>query len=352
MSATFLRAFMPGLVGAPVGQPTSEWPLPTSVEWMPAGDHDIRASLGGEPAEVKVSSGPEDAARLDAQLQEILARSSRGECSRPYIDFDHEGKEAAAIPVRFFWADGIRLAVEWTESGAESLKGREYSYFSPEFLLGEDGHPSAIPDHGPIGALVNTPAFQTIQRLAAKQKIASPTEEQPKAIIMKLLLAALAGAKLIPSADNIDDEKASTAVVASLAKRDSDTQTLEASLTTERTAREKAEADLAKCRKDLAEAAVAADVKAGLLKDDATLRAKWVDSYTKDYDGTKALIAGMAEARPAPAARGVPLESIKAAKDAENEDEIVKAYEAEKDPVKRAKLWAKHRDTIVAAARR
>lgn len=46
----------------------------------------------------------------------------------------------------------------------ESLK---YSYFSPEFYLGEDGMPADLPERGPLGALVNEPAFRSIPRIAA-----------------------------------------------------------------------------------------------------------------------------------------------------------------------------------------
>lgn len=344
-----IRAFMSDLVGMPTGySQAAEWPLPTSLEWMPSGEREIEASVNDEARKIKVACDESDAARLDAQLQEMLAKSNRGEASRPFIDFDHEGKEAAAIPVRFFWSDGIRLAVEWTDDGAESLRGRCYSYFSPEFLLGENGHPSALPDYGPIGALVNTPAFQNIERLAASKKIASASEGQPKVDKrMKLLLAALAGAKLIPAADNINDEQASTAVVASLAKRDSDLSTLSASLATERTARETAEASLATTRKQLAELAVEADVKAGRLKDDATLRAKWVDAYTKDFDGTKAMASGFADTKPAPTASGVPLDTVKGAKEHVDRDKVIAEFNAITDAGKRAKFYAENKAILL-----
>jgi phage I-like protein len=70
-------------------------------------------------------------------LQRLLAEARERKRSRPFIDFDHQGKEAAAIPVKFIWDEGIRLEVEWTSAGREAIAGRTYSYFSPEFILGD-----------------------------------------------------------------------------------------------------------------------------------------------------------------------------------------------------------------------
>jgi len=183
---------------------------------------------------------------------------------------------------------------------------------------------------------------------ATAKPIASPPEEQPKAETrMKLLLAALAGAKLIPAAENITDEQASTTVVAALAKRDSDIQTAQASLATERTARETAETELAKTRKALAEMAVESDVKAGRLKDDATLRAKWVDAYTKDFDGTKAMAAGFAETKPAPVASGVLLDTVKGGKETVDSAKVMAEFSAITNASERAAFYAKHKETLL-----
>src|SRR5262245_62002675 len=112
---------------------SGEWTPPDSLEWMPAGRHEVSASLDGKPWKGTVEASPEDADRLDAQLQSLLSESNAGKASRPFVDFNHEGKDAAAIPTKFFWKDGIRLAVEWTAAGLAALKGRVFAYFSPEF---------------------------------------------------------------------------------------------------------------------------------------------------------------------------------------------------------------------------
>ena len=212
-----VQAYHKRLIHALSADSNADAPLPDSLEWMPAGDHVVHCTVDGEPAEVAVTCTDADAARLDAQLQRQLALASEGKASRPFIDFDHEGKEAAAIPVQFFWQDGIRLKVEWTTEGAEALRGRSYSYFSPEFILGDDKHPSELPEVGPIGALVNTPAFQDIERLAAAKSNPEGSASKHQGKSMQLLMAALAEAKLIPSA-KLEDQEAATQVKAALAK--------------------------------------------------------------------------------------------------------------------------------------
>ncbi|HOG92887.1 MAG TPA: phage protease [Opitutaceae bacterium] len=151
--------------------------LPDSIEWMPAGRHLVCCTRDDEPAEVEIEATEADAAKLNEQLQAARKLADEGKASRPFIDFDHEGGEAAAIPVEFFWQDGIRVRVEWTKAGAEAVQGRVYSYFSPEFFADKSGRVTAIPEVGPIGALVNTPAFQRIERLAANL---STTNSEPK----------------------------------------------------------------------------------------------------------------------------------------------------------------------------
>ena len=156
-----IRAF------SPAGVAQDPATLPDSIEWMPAGVHSIFCSCDDEPAEMRIEVTSDLAAQLNEQLQAARALADSGKASRPYIDFDHARGEAAAIPTEFFWQDGIRLRVEWTAAGAAAVSGRVYSYFSPEFFADKSGKVTAIPAVGPIGALVNTPAFQEIERIAA-----------------------------------------------------------------------------------------------------------------------------------------------------------------------------------------
>ena len=139
-----------------------------SIEYAPAGRHTVYASLNYEPGVVTVLVDENAANFLNEPLKSWIEEAEKGKVSRPFIDFDHEGKMAAAIPVKFFWDDGIRLEVEWTDAGREAIEGRNYSYFSPEMMVDwETGQILGLPNSGAIGSLVNTPAFQNIERLAA-----------------------------------------------------------------------------------------------------------------------------------------------------------------------------------------
>jgi phage I-like protein len=60
------------------------------------------------------------------------------------------------------------LALDWTASGRNAISGRDYSYFSPCFLIDENGDPTALPSTGAIGSLVNNPAFRNLARIAAR----------------------------------------------------------------------------------------------------------------------------------------------------------------------------------------
>jgi hypothetical protein len=106
---------------------------------------------------------------------------------KAFYRFDHEGKAASAIPRRFYWDNGIRGEVEWTQAGRNALSGRDYSYFSPEFLIdAKKGVLRGIPAFGPIGALFNAPAFQTIERVSAQHEPSHKNMEP----IMTILVAA------------------------------------------------------------------------------------------------------------------------------------------------------------------
>jgi hypothetical protein len=101
---------------------------------------------------------------LQLDLQKLLRQNVR-----PYVDFDHVGGAAAALPKRFYWTDeGVMLELDWTNAGKTAVSGRDYSYFSPTFLLDESGDPAGLPQAGSIGSLVNNPAFRSIRRIAAR----------------------------------------------------------------------------------------------------------------------------------------------------------------------------------------
>lgn len=276
------------LIRAIAGDPASaDWSPPTSLEWMPGGKHTVWATGGdGKGVEVTSNATPEDAARLDAQLQAQLALAAEGKASRPFIDFDHEGSAASAIPVKFFWQDGIRLAVEWTARGIEALKGRVYSYFSPEYWM--KGETVNLPEVGPIGGLVNTPAYQTIERLAAAMP--DETGKQTKGTQMKELIAklVLAGIMTAPEGEMTDDS-----LVEALKAR------IGAADASAKTATEEAVACKAKLDAHIAARAtevVDEAIKCG--KIDASTKDGWVSAYKANPDTTKSMLGGILAKQP------------------------------------------------------
>ena len=114
------------------------------------------------------------------------------------------------------------------------------------------------------------------------------TNNQPKKE-MKNLIKALVDAKLVASIDASEDTavaqfSAAFATLTASAKEASDRATKAlADL-------EAANGKLAEQTKASAEAAIESAIKAGKIKDDATVRAKWVEALVRDADGTKAML--------------------------------------------------------------
>lgn len=139
----------------------------TTIQYAPAGEHFVFAS--NQPMGIYVRVGADAVEALQAQLVGLLSAAGAGIRSMPYIDLNHDCGAAMAHPVAFRWdaADGILLDLEWTDAGREAVESGAWSYFSPTMVVGEGGAILGFAEPGPIGALVNTPAFQTIQRVAA-----------------------------------------------------------------------------------------------------------------------------------------------------------------------------------------
>lgn len=156
-------------------------PKPKStIQYAPAGEHFVFAS--NRPAGIYVRVGEDSVTALQAQLVGLLSAADAGLRSLPYIDLNHDGGAAMAHPVAFRWdaTDGVLLDLEWTDAGREAVESGAWSYFSPTMVVGDEGAILGFNEPGPIGALVNTPAFQTIQRVAASHAATlSMTTEQP-----------------------------------------------------------------------------------------------------------------------------------------------------------------------------
>lgn len=186
--------------------------LVEDIVFVPIGSHEIEPYvIGGDPKVFKIEltcdNGPGIAARMDATLQSRLA----GDNVRPIIDFDHDvllaGKgPAAAIPTKILFdpTRGLVLELDWTGAGRSAVEDRNYSYFSPVVLVDEaETAPFDIPEKGPIGGLVNEPAFRNIPRIAAAHQAAPHLINDP----MKNLLV-LCGLLSSSDADGTDDDGA------------------------------------------------------------------------------------------------------------------------------------------------
>jgi hypothetical protein len=141
--------------------------------YMPAGQHDINVTQGGEPRTVTVMVTPQSAVALEKQR---LALEAKGK--RPYFDLNHDDEEASFWPVSFYWKDspapGVYVRGEWSDIGAAAIAGKRYRQFSPMFHVDSVFKTPALvacrTDAKPnMGGLVNDPAFKKILPLWAKE---------------------------------------------------------------------------------------------------------------------------------------------------------------------------------------
>lgn len=152
-----------------LGDPTD------SIVFLPKGEWKINPSVNGKSDSVEVMVD-EDTAKV---LQESLETRLK-DTIRPHASFDHRPGPASFLPKAFKWDDerGVMLDVDWTKSGQEAITGRDYSYFSPTFLL-RDKKVIGLPKDGEIGSLTNNPAFRKIQRIAASADV-EPRKDMSK----------------------------------------------------------------------------------------------------------------------------------------------------------------------------
>ncbi len=194
---------------------------PNRIMYFPAGDSKISASVGGEAKEVEVRVDAETALLLQNDLEQRLQGNVR-----PIIDFNHQLGAAAALPKRFEWVEGegVFLELDWTRAGKYAVEGKDYSFFSPTFLLDPEGCPVGLPPEGAIGALTNDPAFRTIERISAKKVLIKPGDEpdnkQNEEEDMELAKA-LVSAGFITEEDSKDTSKIVAAIQAKT-KKESD----------------------------------------------------------------------------------------------------------------------------------
>ena len=137
-----------------------------SIVYLPEGVHQIQATVNGKPQKRTVTVDQRVLASFSEDLASRLARNVR-----PFAGFDHIAGPASFLPKEFRYepGTGLVLDVEWTSAGKAAIEGKDYSYFSPNFLL-MNGIPSGLAGHGEIGSLVNEPAFEAMEKIAASHQ--------------------------------------------------------------------------------------------------------------------------------------------------------------------------------------
>lgn len=167
--------------------------------YLPEGVHQIQATVNGKPQKRTVTVDQRVLASFSEDLASRLARNVR-----PFAGFDHVAGPASFLPKEFRYepGTGLVLDVEWTNAGKAAIEGKDYSYFSPNFLL-VNGIPSGLAGHGEIGSLVNEPAFEAMEKIAASHQtntmdikqlveLGLVPEDQDPASAMEVAKAALA----------------------------------------------------------------------------------------------------------------------------------------------------------------
>lgn len=333
--------------------------LPLSIQWMPPGRRNIIVrGKDGEPKEIEVNVDAAAAQRVQAMFVEMTKASTRGDGDLPYFDFNHDDEEASAHPTDFFWAGddpatgGIHARLTWTDAGEAAIRGRRYRRFSPSFYRNEEtGDIMGAPTN--MGGLVNRAAFTTIQALWAKevqnQPGGLPGKTETTNTNMKGLLVFLAKLGYVTAAE-VDEATAMAQVQAkhneiSLKLTELETvKTKNGELQTQLTASNTKYDTLLATQ---AESAVTAAVTAGKIPAQNTeLKAKWVENYKRDPQGTQSILdslqaSGALETVIQPGAGGGAVTTV--------------AKGAEPEYLTKAKAWAKgagftgnQHDTVMA----
>jgi phage I-like protein len=195
-------------LSTPLSQAHSTTECPSDIQYMPSGVHRINASRSGKPVALDITVDATTAETLNAFLQAQLTKATEGNDDRPFFDFNHEDREAAAWPTEFYWAGddpktgGVRAKVEWSGAGQTAVKEKTFRRFSPTFIPDDQG--KVIGSETNMGGLVNRAAFKSIQPLFAKDS------DTPASMKIQAKLHAL---KIIDSVD-ASDESAAQAVEA------------------------------------------------------------------------------------------------------------------------------------------
>ena len=284
-------------LAASLSLPSNGGELPNEFVFLPEGEHEVSARVDGKAATRTVKVDRDVLEPLQASLAQRLGRKVR-----PHGGFDHkDGGPASFIPKAFRYEEGrgVILEVDWTKAGQEAIEGRNYSYFSPTFYRDKKtGKPLGLMPHGEIGSLVNEPAFESIERIAASHQ----EQESTKMDTKELVTLGLCTAEQVEKGENLPEiikasiATATQAAVASAvaeATKDkpegdlaAEVDRLKGELSTANGELTKATEALAAKRATEADEAIAEAVKAGRIPaQDEDTNAFWKESILNDDTG-------------------------------------------------------------------
>jgi phage I-like protein len=247
---------------------------PGEIVYMPKGVWNISTQQGQKTVEVTADT----AARLQASLNE------REQEPRPYAGFGHDEKGPASfLPKAFKWDEqkGVVLEVDWTQAGKAAVEGRNYSYFSPSFML-SGRQVAGLPSHGEVGSLVNNPAFRKIRRIAASHENTLMSTVANRLVELEVITA--------QEAEGADEELLVRAING-LHEELKATQAANAQLKSEKLSLEAKVQAVAKSEAETVVQAAIAEGKIGIK--DQTAIDFWTDQLLRSPDTAKKVLASL-----------------------------------------------------------
>ena len=272
-----------------------------AIVYLPEGTHQIEATVNGKAQKRTVTVDERVLASFQADLTKRLADNVR-----PFAGFDHKAGPASMIPTGYRYEQGVGLILEGelTQAGQAAIEGRNYSYWSPSYLM-RDGIPIGLAANGEIGSFVNDPAFRSIERIAASHTetnmeitetlaelgLAESNQTAEEAVAAaKVALASLRESASTAESVTASAASATEAVTAANAEVTRLTGELEA-VTAAKVALEAKEAEVVKAAN--AELIQAAVTRGAIPPQDEAAKSFWLKSLALDPELTKAALAAL-----------------------------------------------------------
>jgi hypothetical protein len=164
-----LTGFSTALTGG--GQ--AQGPAPTNgadlwIVYIPKGDRAVdQIAADGSPTKLRVNPSPLSAKRMEAARR---LTTGSGKATTPYVDYNHDDKEASGRPLKFAWHDdlGVIGLTRRTPAALRATTGDppEFQAFSPHVPIDPDTG-EAVGIYMNCGGFVNRPLFGDATALSA-----------------------------------------------------------------------------------------------------------------------------------------------------------------------------------------